>query len=151
MRNLHQATLYPGHSARSNPTNISVGRGTDTPFEHVGAPMDRRRQARGCAERAPDSRRQVLSRALHANRQQIFRAKNAPASSSSLPTGRFCGPCALGLEIASALWKLFPGKFEIDQAARLFGSTAGLVRIKNGDDPAACRRSRGRLPKRAGA
>ena len=33
--------------------------------------------------------------------------------------------------------KLFPGKFEIDLAARLFGSTAGLDRLKAGDDPAA--------------
>ena len=32
-----QATLYPGIGAFES-TNISVGRGTDTPFEHVGAP-----------------------------------------------------------------------------------------------------------------
>ncbi len=37
MRNLHQATLYPGIGAFES-TNISVGRGTDTPFEQVGAP-----------------------------------------------------------------------------------------------------------------
>ena len=37
MRNLIQATLYPGIGAIEG-TNISVGRGTDTPFEQVGAP-----------------------------------------------------------------------------------------------------------------
>ena len=37
MRNLYQAALYPGIGAFEG-TNISVGRGTDTPFEHVGAP-----------------------------------------------------------------------------------------------------------------
>ena len=37
MRNLHQATLYPGIGAFES-TNLSVGRGTDTPFEQVGAP-----------------------------------------------------------------------------------------------------------------
>ena len=37
MRNLLQATLYPGVGAIEY-TNISVGRGTDTPFEQIGAP-----------------------------------------------------------------------------------------------------------------
>ena len=37
MRNLYEATLYPGIGAFES-TNISVGRGTDTPFEQVGAP-----------------------------------------------------------------------------------------------------------------
>ena len=37
MRNLMQATLYPGIGAIEY-TNISVGRGTDTPFEQIGAP-----------------------------------------------------------------------------------------------------------------
>ena len=49
----------------------------------------------------------------------------------------------VGVEIASALVKLFPGKLEIDAAARLFGSTAGLARIKAGDDPAAIAQSWG--------
>ena len=37
MRNLLQATLYPGIGAIEG-TNLSVGRGTDTPFEQLGAP-----------------------------------------------------------------------------------------------------------------
>ena len=37
MRTLHQALLYPGVGLLET-TNISVGRGTDTPFEVVGAP-----------------------------------------------------------------------------------------------------------------
>ena len=37
MRNTVQATLYPGIGAIET-TNISVGRGTDTPFEQIGAP-----------------------------------------------------------------------------------------------------------------
>ena len=37
MRNLLQATVYPGVGAIES-TNISVGRGTDTPFEQIGAP-----------------------------------------------------------------------------------------------------------------
>ena len=37
MRNLEQAVLYPGVGVLEA-TNISVGRGTDSPFELVGAP-----------------------------------------------------------------------------------------------------------------
>jgi uncharacterized protein YbbC (DUF1343 family) len=37
MRNLNQALLYPGIGLLET-TNISVGRGTDTPFERIGAP-----------------------------------------------------------------------------------------------------------------
>ena len=37
MRSLVAATLYPGIGAIEG-TNVSVGRGTDTPFEQVGAP-----------------------------------------------------------------------------------------------------------------
>ena len=37
MRTLYAATLYPGLGAFET-TNISVGRGTDTPFEQIGAP-----------------------------------------------------------------------------------------------------------------
>ncbi|MDQ3010812.1 MAG: DUF1343 domain-containing protein [Acidobacteriota bacterium] len=37
MRSLTEATLYPG-VCLLEPTNVSVGRGTDTPFEMVGAP-----------------------------------------------------------------------------------------------------------------
>ena len=37
MRSLNQATLYPGIGLLEV-TNVSVGRGTDTPFEIVGAP-----------------------------------------------------------------------------------------------------------------
>ena len=51
MRNLLQATLYPGIGAIEG-TNISVGRGTDTPFEQIGAPwIDGVAAGRG-AERA---------------------------------------------------------------------------------------------------
>ena len=37
MRNLTQATLYPGIGAVEY-ANLSVGRGTDAPFERIGAP-----------------------------------------------------------------------------------------------------------------
>lgn len=135
MRNLYAATLYTGLASFES-TNISVGRGTDTPFEHVGAPWI-------------DGIR--LSEALNARNipgVRFYPVQFTPTSSKFAKEeceGVFIvitdrdavRPVRVGVEIASALYRLFPGKFEIDLANRLYGSVAGLTRIKNGDDPAA--------------
>jgi uncharacterized protein YbbC (DUF1343 family) len=135
MRNLHQATLYPGIGAFES-TNLSVGRGTDTPFEQVGAPwIDGPRLADAL------NARQIAG-------VRFYPVRFTPTSSKF--SGEECQgvfmvvtdrnslrPVRVGVELASALLKLFPGKLEVDAAARLYGSTAGLARLKAGDDPAA--------------
>jgi uncharacterized protein YbbC (DUF1343 family)/CubicO group peptidase (beta-lactamase class C family) len=134
MRNLNQATLYPGIGAFEG-TNLSVGRGTDTPFEHIGAPW-----VDGPA----------LAAALNARRLpgvSFYPVRFTPTASKF--AGEECQgvfivildrsaiqPVRVGVEIASALWKRHGAAFEIDKAARLFGSKRGLERIKAGEDPA---------------
>src|SRR5208282_923352 len=46
LRSLTEATLYPG-VALIEGTNVSVGRGTDTPFEVLGAPWIKSRELAG--------------------------------------------------------------------------------------------------------
>jgi uncharacterized protein YbbC (DUF1343 family) len=46
-------------------------------------------------------------------------------------------PVRVGLEIASALTRMYPAQYQLDLAARLFGSRDTLTRIRNGEDPAA--------------
>jgi uncharacterized protein YbbC (DUF1343 family) len=134
MRNLYEATLYPGIGAFES-ANISVGRGTDTPFEQVGAPWIDGAQ---------------LSDALNARQipgVRFYPVRFTPTASQFSGTecqGVFIvvtdrnalRPVRVGVEIASALVKLFPGKFQVDQAARLFGSADSIARIKSGEDPA---------------
>ncbi len=134
MRNLNQAALYPGIGAFEG-TNISVGRGTDTPFEQMGAPW-----IDGPA----------LAAALNARRLpgvSFYPVRFTPAASKFANEecqGVFMlvldraqmAPVRVGVELASALWTLHGATFEIDKAARLFGSKAGLARIKAGEDPA---------------
>jgi uncharacterized protein YbbC (DUF1343 family) len=43
----------------------------------------------------------------------------------------------LGLELAAALWKLYPQHFEVEKTVTLLGSAATVARIQQGDDPAA--------------
>ena len=108
MRNLIQATLYPGIGAIET-TNISVGRGTDTPFEQFGAPWI-------------DAT--VLADALNGRRIPgvgFYPVRFTPASSKY--AGQACQgvfmivtdraalrPVRLGVEIAAMLHKLY-GEF----------------------------------------
>ena len=135
MRNLIQATLYPGIGAIET-TNISVGRGTDTPFEQFGAPWI-------------DAT--VLADALNGRRIPgvgFYPVRFTPASSKY--AGQACQgvfmivtdraalrPVRLGVEIAAMLHKLYASSFELDAAERLFGSREGISRIRAGEDPAS--------------
>jgi uncharacterized protein YbbC (DUF1343 family)/CubicO group peptidase (beta-lactamase class C family) len=134
MRNLHQATLYPGIGAIEW-TNVSVGRGTETPFEQVGAPWI-------------DGAR--LSQTLNARRLpgiRFYPVRFTPASSvyaNEACEGVFMvvtdrnalRPVRVGVEIAAALHKLHPDKFDFKNTVRLLGSQAAIDRIRKGDDPA---------------
>jgi len=46
-------------------------------------------------------------------------------------------PVRVGVEIASALTRMYPAKYQIELASRLFGSKDGIARIKTGEDPAS--------------
>ncbi|HEX3703285.1 MAG TPA: exo-beta-N-acetylmuramidase NamZ domain-containing protein [Vicinamibacterales bacterium] len=136
MRNLVEATLYPGIGAIEG-TNISVGRGTDSPFEQVGAPW-----IDGAA----------LAAALNARGLagvSFYPVTFTPAAGAPLG-GQPCHgvflivtdrdrlrPVRVGLEIASALAKRYGAQFRLEDAARLFGSRATLTRVRQGEDPAS--------------
>jgi uncharacterized protein YbbC (DUF1343 family)/CubicO group peptidase (beta-lactamase class C family) len=135
MRNLNEATLYPGIGAIEG-TNLSVGRGTDTPFEHIGAPWIDGVQLAG----------ELRARRLPGIR--FYPVTFTPASSKY--AGETCQgvfmviadrealrPVRVGLEIAAALARLYPRDFKIEAAERLFGSRAALQRVQAGEDPAA--------------
>jgi uncharacterized protein YbbC (DUF1343 family) len=136
MRNLVAATVYPGVGAIEG-TNISVGRGTDTPFEQLGAPwIDGRALASALNGRAIPGIR-------------FYPVSFTPSAGSKFG-GQLCHgvflvvtdrdrlrPVRVGLEIASALSRLNGGAFKLEDAARLFGSEAALQRVRAGDDPAA--------------
>ena len=70
MRSLTQAFLYPGIGLLET-TNVSVGRGTDTPFEVIGAPwLDGRKLAAELNARGI-RRRALRADRVHAHQQQV--------------------------------------------------------------------------------
>ena len=66
LRSLDAATLYPG-VALIEGTNVSVGRGTDTPFQLVGAPWIKPTRTRCVLECAPDRGCAVCADGIHAD------------------------------------------------------------------------------------
>ncbi len=135
MRNLTQASVYPGIGAIEG-TNISVGRGTDTPFEQIGAPwIDGVQLADLLNARAiagvrfyPVRFTPISSKYANEACQGVFIIVTDRAA---------LRPVRLGLEVASALNKLYGAKFELESALRLFGSQETLTRVRAGEDPAA--------------
>ena len=146
MRNMNEAALYTGIGAIES-TNLSVGRGTDTPFEHVGAPwIDGVQLADALNARAiPGVRfypvRFTPASSKYANEecQGVFIIVTDRAALRAV---------RVGVEIASALSRLYPAQFQLDLAARLLGSREALARIKTGDDPAVIAASFGQAEAR---
>jgi uncharacterized protein YbbC (DUF1343 family)/CubicO group peptidase (beta-lactamase class C family) len=136
MRSLTQATLYPG-VAQIEYSNLSVGRGTDTPFEIAGASWISAAGARELAE--------------YLNGRRIAGARFVPITftpTSSVDAGKLCGGVniiitdrfqldspQLGMELASGFTKLFPNNFKLEPSAPLIASRAVMEALKAGHDP----------------
>lgn len=128
MRSLTQALLYPGIGLLET-TNVSVGRGTDTPFEVIGAPwLDGRRLAL------------ALDR-VGLSGVRFVPIRFTPASSKH--AGQRCGgvniiitdragfdPLVTGLTIACQLRALYPKEWDVEGYGRLLGNAAVLAAIR---------------------
>jgi len=133
MRSLTEATLYPGIGLLET-TNVSVGRGTNTPFEVIGAPwIDGQKLADYLnRRRVPGVRVVPLKFTPNASvfKDQECRGINViiidRARFSSLRTG---------IEIAVGLRRLFPNDWKVDDYGRLLVNAATLTRVKRGDAP----------------
>jgi uncharacterized protein YbbC (DUF1343 family)/CubicO group peptidase (beta-lactamase class C family) len=134
LRDLLETIVYPG-VALVEGTNVSVGRGTDRPFEIVGAPWINRLQFAGYlnAQRIPGVRFIPTSFVPVSSRyaRQVCNGVNI------LPTDRtVLDPIQLGLEIASALARLYPSQWNSSEMHMLAGSQQIVDAIRRGDDPA---------------
>ncbi|MEK6286691.1 MAG: exo-beta-N-acetylmuramidase NamZ domain-containing protein [Acidobacteriota bacterium] len=130
MRSLTEALLYPGIGLLET-TNLSVGRGTDTPFEVIGAPwLDG----------------QKLAESL--NRAGLAGARFVPVRftpHSSKFANEECGgvniiitdrvafrPVATGVEIAYQLNLVYPGAWKVEEFLRLLVNRGALAALKEG-------------------
>jgi uncharacterized protein YbbC (DUF1343 family) len=133
MRSLTEATLYPGIGLLET-TNVSVGRGTDTPFEIVGAPwIDGRQLAAYLNGRRLAGVRFVPIR--FKPNASVFKDQECGGINLIVTDRTQFDSVRTGLEIAAALRKLYPGFWEVDRYARLLVNGQFLEMVKRGDTP----------------
>ena len=134
MRSLNAAILYPGIAMLEADANYSVGRGTDAPFEQIGAPwIDGRQLASFLNARAIPGVR------LYATR---FRPESSNFQGKWIEGVRFqitdrntLDSVRLGLEVGYALEKLYPGKMSWNANRWLIGNHAVLAAEQAAVDP----------------
>jgi uncharacterized protein YbbC (DUF1343 family)/CubicO group peptidase (beta-lactamase class C family) len=133
LRSLAEATLYPG-VALVEGTNVSVGRGTDTPFELLGAPWINAGEL-----------------AQYLNAREISGVRFVPVSftpDASTYAGQKCQGVniivvernafdapELGIELASALHKLYAEQFHLEKMTDLLLNQSVYDAITTGEDP----------------
>ncbi len=135
MRNMNQATLYPGVGAIEY-SNISVGRGTDQPFEQIGAPWINGPQLAETlnARRLPGIRFYPITFTPTSSRYANEECRGVFMVVTNRATLQ---PVRVGMEIASALFSLYGASYQPNNMWRLVGSEELVGRIRQGEDAAS--------------
>jgi len=133
LRTQKGALLYPGLEILQN-AGVSVGRGTEAPFEEFGAPWI-------------DG--EVVASALNARALPGVHFSNQPfIPVSGLHAGQRCGGVSIrvtdrqalrsmrmGLEIAAFLLKQYPAQFDVSKILLLLGNDATVKQLQTGVPP----------------
>jgi uncharacterized protein YbbC (DUF1343 family) len=133
LRSVTEAALYPGVAIIEG-TNVSVGRGTDTPFELVGAPWIKSKEfaaylnGRGIAgvRFVPVTFTPTSS---------IFSGQNCNGVNSVLTDRNGVDAPELGIELASALKKLYGADFKLEKITDLLVNQSVYDALVAGRDP----------------
>jgi len=133
MRSLTEATLYPGIGLLET-TNVSVGRGTDTPSEVVGAPwLDGQKLAKYLNDRNLKGVRFVPIR--YKPNASTFKGEDCGGLNIIVTDRNIFSSVRTGIEMAAALGKLYPADWQVDKYSRLLVNQEVLNLIKRGDSP----------------
>ena len=133
MRSLNAATLYPGIALIEASRNLSVGRGTDAPFEQIGADwIEGRELARVLNARSLPGIRFYPTRFTPTDSN--FKGKTIEGVRFVITDRESLRPTVVGLEIARMLQKLYPGKIDFEQSKSLLGNRMLIDALKQGED-----------------
>jgi uncharacterized protein YbbC (DUF1343 family) len=133
MRNLTEAVLYPGLGILES-TNISVGRGTDTPFELLGAPWVKPVELAAYLNARAISGVRFVPTEFTPNANVYLQKKCGGVNIIVTDRNALDAP-ELGIEIASALHSLYPQQFEMKNLDNLMLNDATVKAISAGQDP----------------
>ena len=134
LRDLEEATLYPALGLVET-TNISVGRGTDTPFEILGAPwIDGRKLAQYLNKRFLPGVR-FLSVDFTPEKPYPYAGQLCHGVRVLVIDRNVLDSPELGIEIASALHKLYPQEYKLERIDTLLANHHVLEQLMSGVDP----------------
>ncbi len=130
MRSLTQATLYPGVGLLEF-SAVSVGRGTDTPFEVVGAPYidDLKLAAELNAAGLKHVRFVPIRFTPNAS---VNKDKECRGVNIILTDREKCDVVDIGILIASTLHRMYPKDYDLAKFNRLLGHPATIQMIREG-------------------
>lgn len=140
MRSLNAALLYPGIGMLEYAKNWSVGRGTDAPFEQVGADW-----VNGAQLASHLNMKNIPGVRAYATRftpTASYFAKQTIEGIRFVITDRnVFDSTRLGLELAQSLRELYPGKISFEINAKLIGHQATIQALTKGESAGGIRQS----------
>lgn len=128
IRNLTEAILYPGTCLLEG-NEVSVGRGTDTPFEIVGAPWFRAREVAAYLNGLKMPGVRFVYRRFRPS-SSVHKGEECQGLDIQIVDRNVFDPVLMGMELLTATIRLHPGKFT--PTMRLLGSDAVLAELRAG-------------------
>ena len=135
LRSEEAGILYPGLEILQA-GGVSVGRGTETPLEIVGAPWIRSEEFTAYLNRRAIPGVRFESQKFTPD-SGIFKGELCEGVHVVLSDRNALQSMRMGIEIAAALSKLYPGKFEVGKMMTLLGNAETIKQLQGGRDPAS--------------
>ena len=137
LRSVAAAKVYPGIGLMDY-ANVSVGRGTDTPFEHIGAAY-----INGAELTAYLQARKIPGVTITATKFTVaddvnhypFHGQQVEGIALTATDTSILDAPELGIEIIAALHKLYPTQFALKGVAKLIANDATMAALEQGTDP----------------
>ena len=133
LRSVTEAALYPG-VALIEGTNVSVGRGTDTPFELVGAPWIKSRELAAYLNARGMSGVRFIPLTFTPT-ASVYSGQTCQGVNIMLTDRNGFDAPELGIELAAALHKLYPEDFKIEKMSALLANQSVFDALAAGQDP----------------
>ena len=134
MRSLNAAMLYPGLCLLEYSKNFSVGRGTDAPFEQIGADFIGGRELAVYLNQRQIPGIRVYPTSFTPT-ESVFKGVRVEGVRFVITNRELMDGTRLGLELAVGIQKLYPGKVDFNLGKRLIGSDDVIRRIQAAEDP----------------
>jgi uncharacterized protein YbbC (DUF1343 family)/CubicO group peptidase (beta-lactamase class C family) len=134
MRSLNAETLYTGVAMLEYARNLSVGRGTDAPFEQIGADWIHGEELASFLNGRYIPGVRVYATSFQPSSSN-FKGKTVEGVRFVVTNREVFSSIRLGLELGYAFQKLYPGKIDFEACRLLIGNRKTMEEMKSGVDP----------------